>query len=539
MRAQVRGKGSTGIALLRQKAAWLVWDDPAFAPEELRRTRWPWLRRVSPSPDEDGPSDGCRTMWRLHLDRKTHRSCNLRLILLVVASVVLLWRSPAQAETTNAPAHVSAALEKSREICRVVEKIRCLSFTNEFQTKVQSPEDFRAYVKKAIARQFGEEGTEGYTKGLTKIGVLKHPVDLTSTILAILEGQAAAYYDPECDTYFLLATNVPAFVFDTISSHELCHALQDQHFDLHAFLEEDMKAACDNGDSSLAKQCLVEGEATLVMMIWMSMQQMGTNNPALAEPIASMGVSCQAAMDFDSVLDLAETGMLAVDEGWGSIGEAMKELENCPRYFVELLFSSYMQGALMVDYVKSKGGWKAVSEIYKNPPESTEQVLHPEKLSGKRDVPVDIRFPGLLKQLPKGWRMVEEDVLGELGIRIFLEIWQAEGAKDLSAAASAAAGWGGDRYYYFANAEIGKDLLVWKTVWDSPEEAAEFAVAYRVALASRFPALKKAWRSDSTSSFSYQVWEVEPRRFLKLMRKNEVVGIIDTTDRARVDVLWK
>lgn len=461
-------------------------------------------------------------------------------ILLAIAVLLILSLPSCRTATVPPPPHVLAAFERSKNICRDIEKIRGLAFKKEIATKVQSLKEFRAYVEESIARQYGgAEGTEGYVQGLVKIGVLECPVNLTSTILTLVESQVAAHYDPESKVYYLLMTNMPAIFLDTVSSHELCHAMQDQHFDLHAFLEKDLETIRANGDFCLAKQCLVEGEATFVMTVWMIMSQMGVDDHTLAEPMASIGINCQAAMDLDGILAMSKTRLAAMGSGFETMAEAMKELQHLPRFLVESLFASYIQGALMVDYIRTRGGWKAVEELYKRPPQSTEQVLHPEKLTGQRDVPFDVHLPGLIKSLPRGWRLQEEDVLGELGMRIFFQLWQAEGAEDPSAAASAAAGWGGDRYYYFVNRGAGKDLLIWKTVWDTPQEAAEFTVAYRVALASRFPALNKAWRSGAESAFKYQIWEIEPGRFLKLMRKNEVVGIIDTTDRAGLDILWK
>jgi hypothetical protein len=105
-------------------------------------------------------------------------------------------------------------------------------------------------------------------------------------------------------------------------------------------------------------------------------------------------------------------------------------------------------------------------------------------------------------------------------------------------AESAAAGWDGDRYYLFTDGSDRKDSLIWKTVWDSPREAAEFTVAYRSILPARFPALKKAGRSTPDGDFPYQGWEVETGRFVKLARRGSVVGIIDTTHRPTLDLLW-
>ncbi len=171
-----------------------------------------------------------------------------------------------------------------------------------------------------------------------------------------------------------------------------------------------------------------------------------------------------------------------------------------PPIFVETMLSPYFDGSAMIKYVKDKGGWNAVTQLYATPPESTEQVLHPQKLIGNRDAPIEVKLPEVEHSLGDSWQLLEHDVMGELGIRIFLRMWRDREVKSDAAAVSAAEGWGGDHYYYFSNTKSKKDLLVWKTVWDSPTEAAEFIVAYRLALDRRFPDMKSAWKSGAKSA---------------------------------------
>jgi len=367
--------------------------------------------------------------------------------------------------------------------------------------------------------------------------VLEPDLDLKDTFLDLVEGQAAAYYEPREDVFYLIATNVSEDITDIISSHELCHALQDQHFDLYALLEEDLAAVRDNGDATMAKQCLVEGDATLVMMIWAVMRFMGLSDPAAAGPMASMGVAFQAAMDFDAIVELAMAGAATMGDSLGTMGVQMADLTNHPRYLVEMLYSSYINGALMVDRVKSEHGWKGVNALYDDPPASTEQVLHPEKLAGPRDAPVDVRLPGLRSRLPWGWRLREEDVLGELGMRIYFGIWK-DGHGEGPAPAAAAPGWGGDRYYYFTDRRMDRHLLVWKTVWDSEEDATEFAAAYRKTLGRRFPGMTRVRASGKEDESASVTWEVARGRFLKLAEQEDMVGIIDTSERRLLGVVW-
>ncbi|NQT93764.1 MAG: hypothetical protein HQ559_13470 [Lentisphaerae bacterium] len=434
---------------------------------------------------------------------------------------------------------VAVAFAEKKRICGELERIRSLSFRTEVRAEAQSAAAFRAYVTEAVSRQFGEAEAEAYVETLVTLGVLKETVDLTGLLLDLLESQAAAYYDPEKDVYFLLATNLPPGLLDVVSSHELCHALHDQHYDLHEFIEGDIAALRDNGDAGAAKQCLVEGDATLVMMTWMIMRQMALQDHRAAEPIASLSISGQAAMDFDTVLELAEGGLANGDAGMASMGSVLADLKDYPRFFVEMLYATYIRGAFMVDFVKSRGGWDAVNALYADPPVSTEQVLHPEKLLGNRERPLDASLPQIHERVPDPWRLVETDVLGELGIRLMLETWRDRDTEESVAVASAAEGWGGDRYYFFKKREGKGHLLVWKTRWDSRDDAGEYAVSYRLALETRFPKRKAGWTTRGGKDEVSEVWEIEPGRYLKLSCYRSTVGIIDTTDRSLLDVMWR
>lgn len=450
----------------------------------------------------------------------------------VLACAVTAVAEPA--DTTSA----NDALKRCKFVATGIERIRQKRFKRDLNTDVQTPADFRIYVTNNVAKQFGSEGSEGYTRALVKMGLLQEYVDITEMMVSLAQSQAAAYYDPERETYFLLMTNMPSLYFDIITSHELCHGLQDQYYDLAAFMWGDPDSLMDNQDRAQARQSLIEGEATWVMTVWSTMEQLQKQDLSGMGFLISAALRVQANMDLDTLLDLSERQVTVYGDECRDLVDAVKASRDLPRFFLQSLFSAYTHGALMVDEVKAEGGWEAVDALFENPPESTEQVLHPEKLTGKRESPVDVRLPDLIERMPESWTLREQDVLGELGIRILLQIWRDDNDRDLTLSRSAAAGWGGDRYYYFEGEHGKSHLLVWKTVWDTPSDAMEFMTAYRMMAGQRFPGMKKAWRSSPESASRYQVWEVEPGRFLKLTRQDKVVGILDTTNREFVDIMW-
>src|SRR5688572_27602230 len=118
--------------------------------------------------------------------------------------------------------------------------------------------------------------------------------------------------------------------------------------------------------------------------------------------------------------------------------------------------------------------------MYPRPPLSTEQVLHPAKyLAGEKPVALRTPVPPSLK----GCKQLYGNVIGELLFGILLREHGAR--KDV--AERAAAGWGGDRLFVWAQSEtpaLDEVLLVDLSVWDSETDAVEAAEALEAALAA-------------------------------------------------------
>src|SRR5687767_14980688 len=137
------------------------------------------------------------------------------------------------------------------------------------------------------------------------------------------------------------------------------------------------------------------------------------------------------------------------------------ELASAPAWFQDTLLFSYFEGFQFSLSTRRKGGQALLDHAFtKDPPRSSEQILHPEKWHTKRDDPVVLPWPDLSRVLP-GWTKATEAQLGELTIRTLLR-----GAlKKDERAMQAAAGWGGDRFgVYQKEAQTGNNrLLAWVT----------------------------------------------------------------------------
>ena len=226
--------------------------------------------------------------------------------------------------------------------------------------------------------------------------------------------------------------------------HEMTHALQDQNFALLAQAEQ-----ASGLDAILAFQALLEGDADFVEGIF-----------AIPEDLKDAEAHARRLR--------AET----------EAGEAATRAAalTAPPVFSRTQTFWYTRGEEFVLALYRKGGWAAVNRAWGAPPDSCEQVLHPEKYL-ERERPVRLDTSGLEAELiADGWAIRYATTAGELILEIWLE-QRAPRPLDAATCFRAAAGWGGDRAIF---AERGKKRLgVWLTTWGTPEDAAEFCAAAR------------------------------------------------------------
>ncbi|MFC2000652.1 PKD domain-containing protein, partial [Chloroflexota bacterium] len=145
--------------------------------------------------------------------------------------------------------------------------------------------------------------------------------------------------------------------------------------------------------------------------------------------------------------------------------------ESAPRILQEHFIFPYVWEHNFAYALWEEGGWDAVNQAYSDPPQSTEQILHPEKYVD-RDEPQAVTMPDLETALGTGWSELDTDVMGEFLIKVYLETFV-----DAANAAAAAEGWDGDRYIFLGDGE-GNRVLAMSSVWDSITEASEFFDTY-------------------------------------------------------------
>jgi len=300
-------------------------------------------------------------------------------------------------------------------------------------------------------------------------GILPEGTDLASLAASFTAATASATYSP-LDKRVLVVSNGAErddARATALLTHEYVHALQDQHFDLLGL----MLAHPFDFDRSEALFALVEGDA-------MSVEH------------RAQGGESFARLSPDEIARREDGRYEPYRRGIGAL---------FPPLLTETFIFRYRDGLRFVEALRRAKPPVGADQIFRRPPRSTEQVLHPEKyLSDEAPREVALAADRLLGA---GWRLTAATPLGEVGVRGIL----LAGAGDQESR-RAAAGWGGDRAYLFER-EGRRPLFVWKTLWDTPADAREFFRAYgslgRKAGASAAPAegeTRLAWSGDGAET---------------------------------------
>jgi hypothetical protein len=174
-------------------------------------------------------------------------------------------------------------------------------------------------------------------------------------------------------------------------------------------------------------------------------------------------------------------------------------LDKAPRALRETLLFPYQEGMSWTRVVHQYGGWSNVSKAFTNLPQSTEQILHPEKYF-VHEAPVKVSLPDLRSSLGRGWRRVDSDVNGEWSLYLILDQF----LKSSPDSKRAAAGWGGDRYAVYEN-QRGQVVYVSVSAWDTEKDGREFYEAYVKRSRGRYPAAQAS--ADTATLWSARTVE--------------------------------
>ncbi len=346
------------------------------------------------------------------------------------------------------------AREAVDEIAPDVARIRGLEFKKSVPVSVIDDAEAAKHILSRVDRFQMKEQLQQAQVVYEHLGLIDEGVDILAALMKAMEVQAGGFYDPASDSYFLL-DDMPAAAVGSLTSHELTHALEDQHFDL----DQRMVDVLDNDDQLFALGAIHEGSATLVMTIY----------------------TAKAIME--GTVDLVALGE------WEKESGQMEALAELPSVLSRQLIGPYILGARFLTRGNMLAAMTAgfpiddVARVFADGPRSSEQIIHPEKYwdEDELDPPIAIDDLGIGKALGKRWTTSGGGVLGELVLAVMTgatkigdpnelmmqggEVWTNEAAK----------GWGGDRWELWSHKDAQVTLV--KTVWDSEVDAIEFSEA--------------------------------------------------------------
>jgi hypothetical protein len=173
-----------------------------------------------------------------------------------------------------------------------------------------------------------------------------------------------------------------------------------------------------------------------------------------------------------SVRDLPDVALLIRS---GAVEEMDKDpnLAKAPGYIRDELLFPYLAGtSFSQQFLKAHDGWKDLNLLFKDPPVSTQQILHPQMyLTNVK--PVAVTLPEWKGLLPSDWKLLEENVLGEFGLQEVLKQFLGQDRAETLATA-----WAGDRYALFEDPKTKQTSLVFRLALDNSEDAARFFGQY-------------------------------------------------------------
>ena len=134
-----------------------------------------------------------------------------------------------------------------------------------------------------------------------------------------------------------------------------------------------------------------------------------------------------------------------------------------PLYLRETLVFPYTEGGRFQNAVYTKMGKAAFSEVFRQPPDTTQQILHPQTYFDRLEA-AEPDFPKLTAI--KGFKGLSEGMLGELDHSILIRQFGSKNQAD-----EIAPHWRGGRYSLIENKAHSRIIMEYVSQWDSADVA--------------------------------------------------------------------
>jgi hypothetical protein len=323
-----------------------------------------------------------------------------------------------------------------------------------------SKDQVNTFLKDRVGEKSSQEDLRIEEIGLKKFGFVPQDFDLKKTEVDLLTEQSAAFYDYHKKKLYI-SDWAPKDMREEALVHELSHALADQNF----HLERSIKKGGDDDDLSMAREAVMEGQATWLM----SEAEERKNGQTLKGSPAAV-----------------EEMSRSMDSG----GKDYPVFDSTPMYLRRTLVFPYTQGMIFQNAVVEKLEQAAFAEVFRHSPVSTQQILHPEKY-----------FAHIMPTRPPlphfsgghGYKQLAWGTMGELDHALLIEQYV-----DKEHADEIAPHWRGGVYALEENKKEKRVVLEYTVEWESAEWARRFFDAYQQVLRKKWRKIEVHSQNDST-----------------------------------------
>jgi len=363
-----------------------------------------------------------------------------RLITFAVCLALYAGMAPAQEQPPRSP-----LFDEIAEILEQLSELTGWKAPKKVDSDTITKEGLKGFLESRMQEIVKPEEIRAEELALKKLGLVPESFDLKKMTVDLLTEQAAAFYDYQKKKLFILDTNA-SITQKPVLVHELAHALADVHVNLEKYI---LKGKSD--DAALARQSVMEGQAT-----WLMSEHL----------MARMGTSLRKAPE------MAE----AMNRMTGASGGMFPVFDSSPLYLRESLMFPYTKGFLFQQAVIVKMDKAGFMEVFRNPPQSTQQIIHPEKYFAKVQ-PVKVPLP---KVDLKGYEDLVEGTLGEFDHDVLFRQYGGE------AEAKWAQKWRGGQFRVYEHKKDKSTVLLYASEWTDVEAAKEAFRLYRLVLKGKW-----------------------------------------------------
>jgi hypothetical protein len=329
-------------------------------------------------------------------------------------------------------------------------------------------DQINAYIKGQIKHSVRPKDIYAEELSLKKLGFVPADFDLRQTTIDLLTEQAAAFYDFHQKKLFISEWAADSMREEALV-HELAHALADQNYNIEKYLNKDP----DDAEESLARQTVVEGQAS-----WLTLEY--------------------AARQTGKTLTDAVTAREYFRQELDPDDPQYPVFSKAPLYLRATMLFPYQEGETFQQAVVLRDGQSAFGILFTKPPVSTSQVLHPDRY-----------FAGIVPVVPvlpkpaADMKAAVQGVFGEEDMQVLLRQYDS-----VSTAEGLAPGLTGGRYrideYRKADKaeKTGKQKdrrtsLIFATEWADEDSAVAFLNAYQTVLEKKWKHIDKG-EQDAT-----------------------------------------